>query len=270
MVKSLKEKKVLYLWSHINQESQMTKGFLWGREADLVLHGSNLQKFAAKQQKHSMKTKYLFKREVKAKAVLMRTIVLHFIHHFKAPSETQGPEMEPTESSFPDSFKAWMGAKRLELQCDPARKWRMGKSRLTLFLNGQAQYFLSSPAYCPFANIRLCALQAKFQIQVRTTLNTHGTSQTPLLNMASVPPPYQMQLQIQHQLHHQWELWERLQGLNFDNPIPVPVYFLFLGHTLSHRWHLEVGHEWEPNSHTLWVLSKVHTGYTIRDLLLKL
>lgn len=83
--KSLKGKgeAVLHLWSCINQESQTTKGFLWGREADSVLHGCNLLNFSAKQQKHSMKTKHLFKTEVKAKIVLMGTIVLHFIHHFK-------------------------------------------------------------------------------------------------------------------------------------------------------------------------------------------
>lgn len=50
MVKSLKGKGevVLHVWSHIKQEGQMTKGFLWGREADLVLHGCNLLKLSAK------------------------------------------------------------------------------------------------------------------------------------------------------------------------------------------------------------------------------
>lgn len=98
--------------------------------------------------------------------------------------------MEPNYSSFCDSFKAWMGAQCLEMQHDPARKLKPRKSRQTLFLNDLAQYFLSSPAYCPFANIRPYALQAKFPIQVRTTLNKHGTSKKPLLNMASVAPPY--------------------------------------------------------------------------------
>lgn len=78
-----KGKGVLHLWPCTNQESQMTKGFLSGREADSVLHGCNLLNFSAKQQKHSMKTKHLFKTEVKAKIALMGTIVLHFIHHFK-------------------------------------------------------------------------------------------------------------------------------------------------------------------------------------------
>lgn len=64
----------------------------------------------------------------------------------------------------------------MELQCDPVKNLRTGKGRQTLFLNDPAQYFLSSPASCPFANIRLRALQAKFQIQVRPTLNKHGTS----------------------------------------------------------------------------------------------
>lgn len=59
------------------------KGIFISREADSVLHGCNLLNFSAKQQKHSMKTKHLFKTEVKAKIALMGTIVLHFIHHFK-------------------------------------------------------------------------------------------------------------------------------------------------------------------------------------------
>lgn len=50
MVKSFKGKGkvVLHLWLGIHQESQMTKGFLRGREADLLLHGCNLLKFSAK------------------------------------------------------------------------------------------------------------------------------------------------------------------------------------------------------------------------------
>lgn len=164
--------------------------------------------------------------------------------------------MEPSDCSFRASFKAWMGASCLELQCDPERKLVIGKSKPTLVLNDLAQDFLSSAAYCPLANIRPCALQAEFQTQVRTTPDEHGTSKKPLLNMASVPPPYL--------LHHQWELLRAATGIGFCwLPISGPVYFLLLGHTLSHK--VTCG-----GRRSVCVLSRVHTSYTIQDLSLKL
>lgn len=58
-----------------------------------------------------MKTKYLFKTEVKAKIFFNGNNSTALYPSFQeAPDETQGPEMEPTDSSFHDSFRAWMGA----------------------------------------------------------------------------------------------------------------------------------------------------------------
>lgn len=142
--------------------------------------------------------------------------------------------MEPSDCSLRASFKAWMGVSCLELQCDPERKLGIGKSRPTLVLNDLAQDFLSSAAYCPLANIRPCALQAEFQTQVCTTPDKHGTSKKPLLNMASVPPPYL--------LHHQWELLRAATGLDFADCLFQDLLTFFSWDThFPTRWHVEAG-----------------------------
>lgn len=59
-----------------------------------------------------MKTKYLFKIDAKAKIVLVGTLKSAALYPSfqEASDETQGSGMEPTDSSFRDSFKGWRRA----------------------------------------------------------------------------------------------------------------------------------------------------------------
>lgn len=88
------------------------------------------------------------------------------------------------------------------------------------------------------------------------------TSTLPTAVPNSAPTPPSMRTLREATRIEFWEHWL----------FQLSVYFLFLGHTLSQRWHVEAGHEWGVRAqfmHSVCV-TRVHTSYTIWDLLLKL
>lgn len=130
--------------------------------------------------------------------------------------------MEPSDFSFHDSFKAWMGAK-CWVAAWPWEKTKNRKQQSNSF-SSMAWHSIFSPVlvtaplqtsgHVPCRlNCRSKYIQHWINMDHQKAIAEYGsyTSTLPNAITDSAPPS-------PNSLHHQWELGERLQGLNADNP----------------------------------------------------